>query len=106
MNNDPADNKCPVTDRDDVIDDCYIEISFGYGSDKDMWRYNFDAVHDIVGKKVLELIQSLMNGDKSVEDFGIDTLAVPRGKMLKDHAAKDCTFGMPPNHSSDDNDNK
>ena len=33
--------KCPVTNREDFIDDCYIEVSFGYGSDKDMWTYNF-----------------------------------------------------------------
>jgi hypothetical protein len=67
--------KCPVTNREDFIDDCYIEVSFGYGSDKDMWTYNFGAVHDIVGKKVLEAIQSLMPEGKSVEDFGVDTLA-------------------------------
>jgi len=71
--------KCPVTDKEDMIDDCYIEIQFGYGSDKDMWTYKFGdergAVHDIVGKKVLETIQSLMPEGKSVEDFGKDTLA-------------------------------
>ena len=67
--------KCPVTDRKDMIDDCYITVEFGYGSDKDMWTYNFGPVHDIVGKKVLETIQSLMPPGKSVEDFGIDTLA-------------------------------
>ena len=68
-------SKCPVTDREDFIDDCYIEIQFGYGSDKDMWTYNFGAVHDIVGKKVLETIQALMPEGRSVEDFGEDTLA-------------------------------
>jgi len=71
--------KCAVTDREDVIDDCYITIEFGYGSDKDLWTYNFGgkngAVHDIVGKKVLEAIQSLMPEGKSVEDFGRDTMA-------------------------------
>ena len=71
--------KCPVTDREDMVDDCYIEIQFGYGSDKDMWTYRFGdkhgAVHDVVGKKVLEAIQSLMPEGKSVEDFGEDTLA-------------------------------
>ena len=73
--NDDGIPKCPVTNREDFIDDCYIEIQFGYGSDKDMWTYNFGAVHDIVGKKVLETIQSLMPKGKSVEDFGEDTLA-------------------------------
>jgi len=71
--------KCAVTGREDVIDDCYIEIQFGYGSDKDMWTYKFGddngAVHDIVGKKVLEAIQSLMPEGKSVESFGEDLIA-------------------------------
>jgi len=72
--------KCPVTNRDDMIDDCYIEIQFGYGSDKDMWTYNFGPVHDMVGKSVLELIQSFMDTadppvEKKVDDFGEDTLA-------------------------------
>ncbi len=70
--------KCPVTDRDDMIDDCYIEIQFGYGSEKDMWTYRFGdkngAVHDIVGKKVLEAIQSLMPKGRSVESFGEDVM--------------------------------
>ena len=65
---------CPVTERTDVIDDCYITIEFGYGSDKDLMTYKFGgdngAVHDSVGKKVLEAIQSMMPEGKSVEDFG------------------------------------
>ena len=64
--------KCPVTDREDLIDDCYIKVEFGYGSDLDLMTYRFGPVHDVVGKKVLEVIQSLMPGDRSVEDFGKD----------------------------------
>ncbi|MBL69518.1 MAG: hypothetical protein CMO74_13920 [Verrucomicrobiales bacterium] len=67
--------KCPVTDRTDVIDDCYITIEFGYGSDKDMMTYNFNTVHDSVGKVVLEAIQSMMPKGRSVDDFGRDTIA-------------------------------
>ena len=66
---------CPVTDRKDVIDDCYITIEFGYGSDKDMTTYHFNKVQDSVGKKVLETIQSMMPEGRSVEDFGRDTMA-------------------------------
>ena len=71
--------KCPVTGREDMIDDCYIEIQFGYGSDKDMWTYKFGPVHDMVGKSVLDLIQSFMDTAKpplarSVDEFGVDTL--------------------------------
>lgn len=65
---------CPVTNRKDVIDDCYITIEFGYGSDKDMMTYNLNKVHDSVGKRVLECIQSMM-AEGSVEDFGRDTMA-------------------------------
>ncbi len=68
---------CPITEKD-VIDDCYITIEFGYGSDKDMMTYHFNKVHDSVGKKVLETIQSMMPPDApadSVEDFGTDTMA-------------------------------
>ena len=72
--------RCPVTGRSDLIDDCYIEIQFGYGSDRDMWTYNFGPVHDMVGKSVLELIQSFMDSadppvKSKVDDFGVDTLA-------------------------------
>jgi len=37
-------NRCAVTDSEDVIDDCYIEIQFGYGSPRDLETYNFGAV--------------------------------------------------------------
>jgi len=66
--------KCPVTGMS-TIDDCHIEIQFGYGSDMDMWTFKFSSVNDVVGKKVLEVIQSLMSEGKSVDDFGKDTLA-------------------------------
>ena len=62
--------RCPITGRDDMIDDCHITIEFGYGSDKDLTTYRFSPVHDEVGKKVLEAIQSLMPEGRSVEDFG------------------------------------
>ena len=66
---------CPVTGRDDMIDDCYITIEFGFGSDKDMTTYNLGPVHDSVGKKVLETIQSLMSNGNSIDKFATDHLA-------------------------------
>ena len=66
--------KCPVTDREDMIDDCYIKVEFGYGSDLDLMTYRFGPVHDEVGKKVLAVIQMLMPDGKSVEDFGQDEM--------------------------------
>ena len=65
--------RCPITGRDDMIDDCHITIEFGYGSDKDLTTYTFSPVHDEVGKKVLELIQSMMPCG-SVEEFGEDVM--------------------------------
>ena len=65
--------RCPITGRDDMIDDCHITIEFGYGSDKDLTTYTFSPVHDVVGKKVLELIQSMMPCG-SVEEFGEDVM--------------------------------
>ena len=50
---------CPITKKD-VLDDCHITIEFGYGSDKDLFTYAFSPVHDDVGKKILECIQSMM----------------------------------------------
>ena len=80
--------RCPVTGREDMIDDCYIEIQFGYGSDKDMWTYKFGPVHDMVGKSVLELIQSFMDTadppvKNKVDNFGEDTLA-PVAKAVEE----------------------
>ena len=66
--------KCPVTDREDMIDDCYIKVEFGFGSDKDLMTYRFGPVHDEVGKKVLEAIQSVMPKNRSVEEFGEDEM--------------------------------
>ena len=60
---------CPVTGRNDVIDDCYIKIEFGYGSDKDLMTYRFGPVHDQVGKKLLETLQEMMPCG-SVDEFG------------------------------------
>jgi hypothetical protein len=91
-NPDYRDQHCPVTGRTDFIDDCYIEIQFGYGSDKDMWTYKFGPVHDMVGKALLDLIQSFMDTakppiGKSVDDFGEDTLAPVAAAVEKEWLA-------------------
>jgi len=65
--------RCPITGRDDMIDDCHITIEFGYGSDKDLTTYTFSPVHDEVGKRVLALIQMMMPCG-SVEEFGEDVM--------------------------------
>jgi hypothetical protein len=80
--------RCPVTGRDDMIDDCHITIEFGYGSDKDLMTYTFSPVHDEVGKKVLALIQLLMSEGKSVEDFGKNEMDEYFGGKTKDWSGK------------------
>ena len=80
--------KCPITNREDMIDDCHIVIEFGYGSSKDCMTYTFSPVHDEVGQKVLEFIDSMiernyrdhptlgvqMEDRPCVEDFGKDVM--------------------------------
>jgi len=78
---------CPITKKP-ILDDCHITIEFGYGSDKDCMTYKFSAVHDDVGKKVLKVIDSMIQPTyedhptlgvqvktcASVEDFGRDIM--------------------------------
>jgi hypothetical protein len=62
-------NRCAVTDSEEVIDDCYIEIQFGYGSPRDLETYNFGPVLHEVGEDILEYIVSKMSKGKKLEDF-------------------------------------
>ena len=66
--------KCPITNKEDVIDDCHITIEFGYGSDKDLTTYTFSPVHEEVGKKVLAYIQSISEKGVDIENFARDVI--------------------------------
>jgi len=66
--------KCPITNKEDMIDDCHITIEFGYGSDKDLTTYTFSPVHDEVGKKVLAYIQSISEKGVDIENFARDVM--------------------------------
>tara|TARA_B100002019_G_scaffold106695_1_gene91714 strand:+ start:44709 stop:44975 length:267 start_codon:yes stop_codon:yes gene_type:complete len=66
--------KCPISNREDLIDDCHITIEFGYGSDRDCRTYTFSPVHDEVGKKILEYISSLAEDGFDVEDYAEDVM--------------------------------
>lgn len=66
--------KCPISNKEDVIDDCHITIEFGYGSDKDLTTYTFSPVHDEVGKKVLAYIQSISEKGVNIENFARDVM--------------------------------
>ena len=75
--------KCPISNKEDMIDDCHITIEFGYGSDKDLWTYTFSPVHDEVGKSVLKFLQTIsVNKNFNVEDFGRDIMEQEFGKNL------------------------
>lgn len=66
--------KCPISNKDDMMDDCHITIEFGYGSDKDLTTYTFSPVHDEVGKKVLAYIQSIAGKGVDIENFARDAM--------------------------------
>ena len=66
--------KCPISNKEDMIDDCHITIEFGYGSDKDLTTYTFSPVHDEVGKKVLAYIQSISEKGVNIENFARDVM--------------------------------
>ena len=62
-------NRCAVTDSEEVIDDCYIELQFGYGSPRDLETYNFGPVLHGVGEDILAYIVSRMAKGKKLVDF-------------------------------------
>tara|TARA_Y100001937_G_C7129868_1_gene336759 strand:- start:353 stop:592 length:240 start_codon:yes stop_codon:yes gene_type:complete len=74
--------KCPISNKEDMIDDCHITIEFGYGSDKDLQTYIFSPVHDEVGKSVLKFLQTIsVNKNFNVEDFGRDVMEEEFGDL-------------------------
>jgi hypothetical protein len=61
--------KCAVTNKKDVIDDCYIKFEFGYGSKRDMETYRFGPVRDKTAEKILQYIGTLLKKNKTLDDF-------------------------------------
>lgn len=66
--------KCPITEREDMIDDCHITVEFGYGSDQDLMTYKFTPVHDVVGKAVLKEISKMMKVKHDIEKYGVNCM--------------------------------
>lgn len=66
--------KCCITNRTDIIDDAGIYFEFGYGSDRDMQRFDFPLVQDEVAEQVLGFVQSLMVEGRTIDDFKTDFL--------------------------------
>jgi|TARA_R110000851_G_scaffold310126_1_gene469764 hypothetical protein len=71
-------NRCAITDSEDIIDDCYIEISFGYGSPRDLQTYNFGAVKHCIGEEILQYIAEKLACGKTLEEFRTDSFALER----------------------------
>lgn len=66
-------HKCAFTDNG-MIDDCGIEIYFGYGSNRDLQSFSFNNVSDGIGEKVLKFLNDLFVNGKTIRDFGHDSL--------------------------------
>jgi hypothetical protein len=60
---------CAITNKNDVIDDCYIKLEFGYGSKRDMETYSFGPVRDKTAEKILQYIGTLLKKNKTLDDF-------------------------------------
>ena len=66
-------HKCVFTDVG-MIDDCGIEVHFGYGSNRDLQSFTFKNVSDGVGEKVLKFLNDSFVNGKTIRDFGHDSL--------------------------------
>jgi hypothetical protein len=59
---------CDFTDQR-KIDDCGVEIDFGYGSNRDLEVYKFSNVSDEVGERILKFINEQFTNGKDISDF-------------------------------------
>ncbi len=66
-------HKCDFTDAG-MIDDCGIELHFGYGSNRDLQSFKFKNVSDGMGEKVLKFLNDSFVNGKTIRDYGHDSL--------------------------------
>ena len=66
-------HKCAFTDNG-MIDDCGIELHFGYGSNRDLQSFTFKNVSDGMGEKVLKFLNDSFVNGKTIRDYGHDSL--------------------------------
>ena len=66
-------HKCDFTDAG-MIDDCGIDIYFGYGSNRDLQSFAFKNVSDGMGEKVLKFLNDSFVNGKTIRDYGHDSL--------------------------------
>ena len=61
-------HKCDFTDVG-MIDDCGIDIYFGYGSNRDLQSFSFKNVSDGMGEKVLKFLNDSFVNGKTIRDM-------------------------------------
>lgn len=66
-------HRCDFTDAG-MIDDCGIDIYFGYGSNRDLQSFAFKNVSDGMGEKVLKFLNDSFVNGKTIRDYGHDSL--------------------------------
>ena len=66
-------HKCDFTNVG-MIDDCGIDIYFGYGSNRDLQSFSFKNVSDGVGETVLKFLNDSFVNGKTIRDYGHDSL--------------------------------
>jgi len=66
-------HKCAFTDNG-MIDDCGIELHFGYGSNRDLQSFTFKNVSDGMGETVLKFLNDSFVNGKTIRDYGHDSL--------------------------------
>ena len=59
---------CDFTDQR-KIDDCGVQIDFGYGSNRDLEAFEFNNVSDEVGERILKFINEQFTNGKDISDF-------------------------------------
>jgi hypothetical protein len=66
-------HRCAFTDNG-MIDDCGIDVHFGYGSNRDLQSFTFKNVSDGMGEKVLKFLNDSFVNGKTIRDYGHDSL--------------------------------
>ena len=59
---------CDFTDQG-KIDDCGVQIDFGYGSNRDLQAFEFNNVSDEIGERILKFINEQFTNGKDISDF-------------------------------------
>ena len=90
---------CDFTDQR-KIDDCGVQIDFGYGSNRDLQAFEFNNVSDEVGERILKFINEQFTNGKDISDF-----VKEHPLSMKEHIRMptDETIEKAKNHDQSDN---